>query len=72
MTGCLTRCGESPVKDGAESVVEGLVGLYRDRYFDLNVRHFHEKLRDQPEIELIYKWMKLALQGARLVAGVPT
>jgi transposase len=26
--------------------VEQVLGLYRDKYFDLNVRHFHEKLRE--------------------------
>ena len=25
---------------------EEVLGLYRDKYFDLNVRHFHEKLRE--------------------------
>jgi transposase len=47
--------------------VEQVLGLYRDRYPDLNVRHFHEKLREQHEIELSYTWVKLALQGAGLV-----
>src|SRR5271169_4644691 len=27
--------------------VEEVLGLYRERYFDLNVRHFQEKLREQ-------------------------
>src|SRR5712691_3186149 len=26
--------------------VEQVLGLYREKYFDLNVRHFHEKLRE--------------------------
>jgi hypothetical protein len=25
---------------------EQVLSLYRDKYFDLNVRHFHEKLRE--------------------------
>jgi hypothetical protein len=25
--------------------VEKVLGLYREKYFDLNVRHFHEKLQ---------------------------
>src|ERR1017187_8156071 len=29
------------------AVVEQVLGLYRDRYPDLNVQHFHEKLRDE-------------------------
>lgn len=42
--------------------------LYREKYFDFNVRHFHEKLQDQHGIALRYSWVKLALQGAGLVA----
>jgi transposase len=48
--------------------VEQVLGLYRDRYHDLNVQHFHEKLRDEHQIELSYTWVKQALQGAGLVA----
>jgi transposase len=48
--------------------VEQVLGLYRDRYFDLNVQHFHEKLGEQHGIQLSYTWVKQALQGAGLVA----
>ena len=48
--------------------VEEVLGLYRDRYFDLNVRHFHEKLVEEHGISLSYTWVKAALQGAGLVA----
>jgi hypothetical protein len=41
--------------------------MYRERYFDLNVRHFHEKLREEHQVELSDPWVKLALQGAGLV-----
>jgi transposase len=50
------------------AVVEQVLGLYRDRYFDLNVRHFHEKLVEEHGVELSYTWVKAALQGAGLVA----
>ena len=50
--------------DTAEEVLR----LYRDVYFDLNIRHFHEKLRDEHKIELSYTWVQLALQGTGLVA----
>ena len=33
------------------------------------MRHFHEKLRAEHQIELSYTWVKLALQGAGLVEG---
>jgi transposase len=48
---------------------ERVLALYRDTYFDLSVRHFHEKLREEHAIELSYTWVKQALQGAGLVAG---
>lgn len=47
--------------------VERVLALYRENYFDFNVRHFHEKLRDEHGIALSYTWVKLALQGAGLV-----
>jgi len=39
--------------------VEQVLGLYREKYFDLNVRHFHEKLREEHQVELSYTWVKL-------------
>lgn len=48
--------------------VEQVLGLYREKYFDLNVRHFHEKLEDEHGIDFSYTWVKQALQGAGLVA----
>jgi transposase len=48
--------------------VEKVFALYREKYFDLNVQHFHEKLGSEHGIELSYTWVKQALQGAGLVA----
>src|SRR5580692_2478481 len=48
--------------------VEQVLGLYKEVYYDLNIRHFHEKLRDKHAIELSYTWVQKALQGAGLVA----
>jgi transposase len=50
------------------ATVEKVFGLYREKYFDLNVQHFHEKLQAEHGIELSYTWVKQALQGAGLVA----
>src|SRR5437868_9787836 len=36
------------------ALLEQVLGLYRERYHDLNVRHFHEKLSDEHQIELSY------------------
>ena len=49
------------------AVVEQILGLYRETYFDFSVRHFHEKLREKHGIELSYTCVKRALQGAGLV-----
>ena len=61
------RRGQPSPKRVPLALVEQVLGLYRDRYFDLNVRHFHEKLREQHQIGLSYTWVKQALQGAGLV-----
>ena len=60
------RRGQPSPKRVALAVVEQVLGLYRDRYHDLNVRHFHEKLSAEHQIELSYSWVKQALQGAGL------
>jgi hypothetical protein len=48
-------------------VVEEVLRLYREKYFDFNVRHFHEKLVGEHGIRLSYSWVKAALQTAGLV-----
>jgi transposase len=48
--------------------VEEVLRLYQEVYFDLNIRHFHEKLREEHGIKLSYTWVQKALQGAGLVA----
>jgi transposase len=62
------RRGRPSVKRVPTQVVERVLALYRDRYFDLNVRHFHEKLESEHAIRLSYSWVKGILQGAGLVA----
>ena len=49
------------------ATVEQVLQLYRERYFDFNVRHFHEKLQELHGIELSYGWVKTALQTAGFV-----
>ena len=46
---------------------EEVLRLYREKYFDLSMRHFHEKLQEAHGIELSYTWVQPALQGAGLV-----
>jgi transposase len=50
------------------AMAEKVLGLYQETYYDLNLRHFHEKLREVHGIELSYTWVQKALQGAGLVA----
>jgi transposase len=47
--------------------VERVLALYRDKYFDCNVRHFHEKLHEVEGLRVSYTWVKLTLQGAGLM-----
>ncbi len=61
------RVGRPSSKRVPLAVVEQVLALYREKYFDLNVRHFHEKLREEHPIRLSYSWVKKALQGAGLV-----
>jgi transposase len=49
------------------ALVEKTLKLYREKYFDLNVKHFVEKLHSQENISLSYTWVKTALQNAGLV-----
>src|SRR6201997_5859255 len=62
------RRGKPSPKRVPLATVERVLGLYREKYFDLNVRHFHEKLKGEHRIDLSYSWVKAALQGAGLVA----
>ena len=58
-----TECPAHSVGDDREGA-----RLYKETYYDLNIRHFHEKLQDEHGIELSYTWVQKALQGAGLVA----
>jgi len=49
------------------ATAERVLGLYQEVYYDLNMQHFHEKLREEHGIELSYGWVQKALQGAGLV-----
>lgn len=62
------RRGKQSPKRIAVELVEEVLRLYREEYFDFNVRHFHEKLVEEHKIELSYTWVKNLLQGAGLVA----
>ena len=63
------RRGQPSQKRVPMEQAERVLELYREKYFDLNVRHFHEKLRERHGIQLSYTWVKSALQGAGLGRG---
>ncbi len=62
------RRGKASQRRVAVATCEQVLALYREQYFDLNVKHFHEKLGEMHGIALSYTWVKRALQGAGLVA----
>src|ERR1700739_4209032 len=44
------RCGKPSIRRVPVATVEQVLRLYRERYFDLNVQHFHEKLVQEHQI----------------------
>src|SRR5881628_3484563 len=62
------RRGKASPRRVPMALAEQVLQFYREKYFDLNVLHFHQKLVEEHGIRLSYTWVKLALQGAGLVA----
>src|SRR5947199_4033895 len=62
------RRGKPSEKRVPLATAEEVLRLFQEQYHDLNIRHFHEKLRAEHGIDLSYTWVQKALQGAGLVA----
>lgn len=62
------RLGRESPRRTPVAIVEQVLMLYREKYFDFNVTHFCEKLHEEHSIEVSYTWVKNLLQGAGLVA----
>jgi len=62
------RIGRASPRRVPIAVVEEVLRLYRDDYFDFNAAHFHEKLIEKHSIEVSYTWTKCLLQAAGLIA----
>ena len=62
------RKGKASTHGNPLATAEEVLRLYQDQYYDLNIRHSHEKVRDEHAIRLSYTWVQKALQGAGLVA----
>ena len=56
----------SPRKIPMETA-QKVLRLYRQEYFDFNMRHFHQEIREKHGISLSYSWTRGLLQGAGLV-----
>lgn len=52
------RVGKESPRRVPVGEVEEVLRLYREKYFDFNVRHFHEKLSEDHDICFSYTWVK--------------
>ncbi len=48
------RRGKRSIHRVPMETAEKVLKLYQERYFDLSMRHFHEKLRSEHTIDLSY------------------
>ncbi|MBX3289307.1 MAG: helix-turn-helix domain-containing protein [Acidobacteria bacterium] len=53
--------GGSPRRIAVE-VVEEVLRLYREQYYDSSTRHFHEKLGGRASMTISYTWVRNLLQ----------
>src|SRR5437867_12826432 len=53
------------------ATVEKVLRLYREQYFDFNVKHFAEKVQEEHGIKLSYSWIKTAFTNGG-VGGPPS
>jgi len=65
------RRGKTSPRRVPSAVLDEVLRLYREQYFDLNVSHFHEKLTQAHGFTVSYTWTKGVLQGAGLVSRQP-
>lgn len=56
----------SPKKLPMETA-EKILRLYRQDYFDFNMRHFHQEIKEKHAISVSYSWTRALLQGSGLV-----
>ena len=65
------RMGRRSPKRAPEEELERMLGLYRDKYADFTVKHFHEQMQRRHNYVLGYTVTKLALHTAGLVRKAP-
>jgi transposase len=61
------RLGRPSAKRAPQEELERMLGLYRDKYADFTVKHFHEQLVKRHDYKLGYTLTKLNLHAAGLV-----
>jgi transposase len=61
------RLGGASPRRAPQQELERMLGLYRDRYADFTVKHFHEQLVKRHDYKLGYTLTKLTLHAAGLV-----
>src|SRR5881398_1201540 len=61
------RLGRRSPRRAPEEELERMLGLFRDKYADFTVKHFHEQLRKRHGYQLGYTVTKLHLHAAGLV-----
>jgi transposase len=66
------RLGRRSPKRAAEAEIERMLGLYRDKYADFTVKHFHEQLQSRHNYKLGYTVTKVHLHRAGLVRPATT
>jgi len=61
------RRGQPSKRRAPFELVEKVLCLYQDKYFDFNVKHFHEQLVSRHGLSCSYTWVKNLLQEAGYV-----
>jgi transposase len=65
------RLGRPSPRRAPQAELERMLGLYRDKYADFTVKHFHEQLVKRHDYKLGYTVTKLALHAAGFVRRAP-
>jgi transposase len=65
------RMGRRSPRRASEQELKRMLGLFRDKYADFTVKHFHEQLQKRHDYTLGYTVTKLALHTAGLVRKAP-
>jgi hypothetical protein len=65
------RAGRVIGKRVKDDVIREILHLRQSRYFDFNLTHFHEKLREKHKISLSYSYIKRLLQTTGLAEKAP-